>query len=116
MIDISEAIKNGANAYLFRQYKTLIPIVIVVSTVLFFAFNLTTVITFLLGGFLSGLAGYIGMNISVRANVRTAEAAKNGLTSALNIAFKGGAVTGLVVVGLALLGVTSVFYFTQNVA
>ncbi len=116
MIDISEAIKNGANAYLFRQYKTLIPIVIVVSIVLFLAFGLITTIAFLLGAFLSGLAGYIGMNISVRANVRTAEAAKNGLTSALNIAFKGGAVTGLVVAGLALLGVTSVFYFTQNVA
>ncbi len=116
MIEISDAIKNGANTYLFRQYKTLIPIVFVLSILLYFFFGLITVGAFLLGAFLSGLAGYIGMNISVRANVRTAEAAKSGLANALNIAFKGGAVTGLVVAGLALLGVTTVFYLTQSVA
>ncbi len=115
MVEISDAIKNGANAYLFRQYKTLVPIVVVLSILLFFLFDTTTVIAFLLGAFLSGLAGYIGMYISVRANVRTAEAAKSGLKSALDVAFRGGAVTGLVVAGLALLGVTSLFYFTQNV-
>lgn len=116
MVEISDAIKNGANAYLFRQYKTLLPIVVVLSILLYFFFDLITVGAFLLGAILSGLAGYIGMSISVRANVRTAEAAKSGLKSALDVAFRGGAVTGLVVVGLALLGVTSVFYFTQNVA
>lgn len=116
MVDISEAIKNGANAYLMRQYRTLIPIVVVLSIILFFAFDLITVGAFLLGAILSALAGYIGMNISVRANVRTAEAAKEGLAKALDVAFRGGAVTGLVVAGLALLGVTSLFYFTQNVA
>ena len=116
MIEISDAIKNGANAYLSRQYRTLVPIIVILSVVLYFAFNLTTAIAFLLGAVLSGLAGYIGMNISVRANVRTAEAAKKGLASALSVAFKGGAVTGLVVAGLALLGVTSLFYFTQSVA
>ncbi len=116
MVEISEAIKNGANTYLFRQYKTLIPIVIVLSIVLYFFFGWITVGAFLLGAVLSGLAGYIGMNISVRANVRTAEAAKSGLKNALDVAFRGGAVTGLVVAGLALLGVTTLFYFTQNVA
>ncbi|MBI2084764.1 MAG: sodium-translocating pyrophosphatase [Candidatus Aenigmarchaeota archaeon] len=116
MVDISEAIKNGANAYLFRQYRTLVPIVAILSILLFFIFDWITVVSFLLGAILSGLAGYIGMNISVRANVRTAEAAKTGLKSALNIAFRGGAVTGLVVAGLALLGVTALFYFTQSAA
>ncbi|MBI2547410.1 MAG: sodium-translocating pyrophosphatase [Candidatus Aenigmarchaeota archaeon] len=117
MIDISDAIKNGANAYLFRQYKTLVPIIIILSVVLFFAFkNWITIGAFLLGAALSGLAGYIGMNISVRANVRTAEAAKKGLASALNVAFRGGSVTGLVVAGLALFGVTLLYYLTQNVA
>lgn len=116
MIEISNAIKNGANAYLSRQYKTLVPITIVLSVILFLAFNWVTMIAFILGAILSGLAGYVGMNISVRTNARTAEAAKSGLASALNIAFKGGTVTGLVVAGLALLGVTSLFYFTQNVA
>ncbi|MEK6909841.1 MAG: sodium-translocating pyrophosphatase [Candidatus Aenigmatarchaeota archaeon] len=116
MVDISNAIKDGANTYLMRQYKTLLPIVIILSLVLFFVFNWTTTIAFLFGAFLSALAGYIGMNISVRANVRTAEAAKTGLTNALDVAFRGGAVTGLVVAGLALLGVTTLFYLTQNVA
>ncbi len=116
MVEISTAIKNGANAYLFRQYRTLIPIVIVLSIVLFFVFDFITVVAFLLGAFMSGLAGYIGMNISVRANVRTAEAAKTGLKEALSVAFRGGAVTGLVVAGLALLGITGLFYFTQNVS
>lgn len=116
MIDISNAIKNGANAYLFRQYRTLTPIVIALSVVLFWVFNVVTMMAFLLGSFLSGLTGYIGMNISVRANVRTAEAAKTGLTNALDVAFRGGAVTGLIVAGLALLGVTTIFYFTQSVA
>jgi len=115
MVEISNAIKNGANTYLFRQYKTLIPVVVVLSILLYFVFDLITVGAFLLGAILSGLAGYIGMSISVRANVRTAEAAKTGLKNALDIAFRGGAVTGLVVAGLALLGVTALLYFTQNV-
>lgn len=116
MVEISDAIKNGANTYLFRQYKTLLPIVIILFLVLLFSLNFVTAIAFLLGAVLSAVAGFIGMNISVRANVRTAEAAKKGLKEALDVAFKGGAVTGLVVASLALLGVTTLFYFTKNVA
>jgi len=115
MVEISEAIKNGANAYLVRQYKALSPIVVILSILLYFFFDWVTAGVFLLGAVLSALAGYIGMSISVRANVRTAEAAKTGLKNALDVAFRGGAVTGLVVVGLALLGVTSILYLTQNV-
>lgn len=120
MMEIANAIKKGANAYLYRQYKTLLPIVAILSVVLYFFsaklnLNQFTFAAFILGTVLSGLAGYVGMNISVRANVRTAEAAKKGLKNALNVAFTGGAVTGFVVAGLALLGVTGLYYFTRDV-
>jgi len=108
MVEISKAIREGAKAYLNRQYKTVACVAIFIAIILCFI-SISTSIGFLVGAAASALAGYIGMNVAVRANVRTAEAAKSGLGKALNVAFKGGAVTGLLVVGLGLLVVT-VFY------
>ncbi len=109
MVEISKAIQEGSNAYLNRQYKTLAPIVLVLTAVLYFAINSQTAISFLAGVILSSLAGYMGMNISVKTNARVAHAANKGLKEALSVAFKGGAVTGMMVVGLGLLGVTALF-------
>ena len=106
MRSIAAAIQEGANAYLNRQYRTIGLVGIVVAILLGVLLKIHVAIGFVIGAVLSGLAGYIGMNVSVRANVRTAEAARKGLPEALNIAFKSGAVTGFLVVGLALLGVT----------
>ncbi len=111
MREISSAVRQGSTAYLNRQYKTLLPIVVVLAAVLYFLINPATSLTFLLGVFFSALAGNIGMNISVRANSRVANAAKKGLKEALSVAFKGGTVTGLVVVGLGLIGVAGIYYF-----
>jgi len=115
MEEISAAIREGANAYLNRQYTTIAYIAVILFVVLWLITNITTALGFLLGAFFSALAGYIGMNVSVRANSRTAEAAKTGLKEALALAFNGGAVTGLLVVGLALLGVTIFFIITRDV-
>ena len=106
MQEISGAIQEGAQAYLNRQYTTIGLVGIVLCVILGFILGLHVAIGFVIGSVLSGVAGYIGMNVSVRANVRTAEAARGGLAPALDIAFKSGAITGMLVVGLGILGVT----------
>ncbi|MFZ5790444.1 MAG: sodium-translocating pyrophosphatase [Pseudomonadota bacterium] len=110
MRQIAAAVQEGARAYLNRQYTTIAVVGVVVGVILGFTLGLPVAIGYAIGAILSGSAGYIGMNVSVRANLRTAEAARQGLKPALGIAFKSGAITGLLVVGLGLLGV-SVYYF-----
>src|SRR3989344_3933280 len=109
MQEIANAIKEGAQAYMKRQSKTILMFAVAITIILYFLFSLPIAAGFLFGAVLSALSAYIGMSISIRANVRTAETAKKGLAEALALAFKGGSVTGMAVVGLALLAV-SVFY------
>lgn len=113
MREIATAIQDGAKAYLNRQYRTIAYIALALFVVIWIALGMSMALGFLVGAVFSAVAGFIGMHIAVRANVRTAEAARNGLKSAMDVAVKGGSVTGLLVVGLGLLSVAG-FYVLSN--
>jgi K(+)-stimulated pyrophosphate-energized sodium pump len=116
MQDIAAAIQEGAKAYLGRQYRTIAIVGLVVAIILAVTLGIVSTIGFLIGAVLSGVAGYVGMNISVRANVRTAEAARTSLQGGLTLAFRSGAVTGMLVAGLGLLSISGFFWYLVAVA
>ena len=115
MQEISKAIQEGAMAFLSREYRSLIPIVVIIAIVLFFGKSWQTAVSFLVGSLLSAVAGYVGMAITTRANTRTTEAARTSLNKALGVAFRGGAVMGLSVAGLGLLGVTILYLVFKDI-
>lgn len=115
MQEIADAIKSGAKEYLKLQYQAIAVVAVVIAVLLGVFLNISTMVAFLIGAIASALAGFIGMNISVRANVKTTQAAKTGLSQAFEVAAKGGAVTGLFVVGLALLSLSGFYGFTHDV-
>ncbi|HVB66930.1 MAG TPA: sodium-translocating pyrophosphatase [Acetobacteraceae bacterium] len=114
MQEISAAVQEGARAYLNRQYTTIAMVGVAILVILGVILGIHVAIGFIIGAVLSGAAGYIGMNVSVRANVRTAEASRRGLAAGLEIAFKAGAITGMLVVGLGLLGVASYYFILRH--
>ena len=113
MQEIAGAIQEGARAYLNRQYMTIAIVGVVIFALIWIVFDLASGIGFLIGAFFSGAAGYVGMNISVRSNVRTTHAASNSLAEGLSVSFKAGAVTGMLVAGFALLSI-AIFYFVLH--
>jgi K(+)-stimulated pyrophosphate-energized sodium pump len=116
MQEIAGAIQEGAKAYLGRQYRTIGIVGIIVAIILFATLGLLSTVSFLIGAILSGVAGYVGMHISVRANVRTAEAARTSLQGGLTLAFRSGAITGMLVAGLGLLSITVLFWYLTSVS
>ncbi|MBE0466572.1 MAG: sodium-translocating pyrophosphatase [Candidatus Desulforudis sp.] len=112
---ISKAVQEGAMAYLSRQYKTIALVGVVVAVALAVALDWQTAVAFVVGAFFSGLCGFIGMSVSTRGNTRVAEAAKQGLAYGLNVSFKAGAVTGMMCVGLALLGVSAIYMIFHDI-
>jgi len=114
MVEISQAIRQGAISYLKRQNKTVAIVAVFLFFILLIAFNFKTALGFLIGALASGLSGFVGMMVSTQANVKVAESTKKGLKEALNLSFKGGAVTGFLVVGLGLLSVSGLYFLTRD--